>query len=62
MQTVRVVVLLISVDLVAVSEHSQIVLRAVDEILDGLGHFGNIAVNRRILFDYYKCLGWLNRL
>lgn len=39
MQAVPVVVLLVSVHLAAVAEDTDIVLRAVDEIRDGLGHF-----------------------
>lgn len=42
MQAVPVVVLLVPVHLAAVAEDTDIVLRTVDEIHDGLGHFGKL--------------------
>lgn len=50
MQTVPRVVLLVAIHLPTIPEDAQIILRAVDEILYGLGHFWEVAVGR----SYYS--------
>lgn len=54
MQTIQVVILLIAVDLSTVPKDTQIVLWTVDQVSDGVVHFGGISKRemRKLLIHY----------
>lgn len=60
MQAVAVVVLLVPVHLAAVAEDTDIVLRAVDEIRDGLVHFGKLSGDVSEFYGFVLFLLWLS--